>query len=120
MRSCYPAAAHCANAGADEPHATAIPCCCVLAQKPVIPSGGSAPKMAAPKLPAGGMPVGFAVPTNRQLALVQGGVFTGIGLWALAQVGWRPWAGLSTRAAGSAFFCSAGRGALARLARRSP
>ncbi|GLC38656.1 hypothetical protein PLESTB_000457000 [Pleodorina starrii] len=45
-----------------------------------------APKLSAPKLPAGGLPVGFSVPSNRQVALVQAGVFTGLGLWALAQV----------------------------------
>ena len=47
---------------------------------------GMASKVSAPKLPAGGLPVGFAVPTNQQVVLTQAGVFSGVALWALAQV----------------------------------
>ncbi|KAG2442418.1 hypothetical protein HXX76_002504 [Chlamydomonas incerta] len=47
--------------------------------------GGLASKVSAPKLPAGGLPVGFAVPNNQQVVLTQAGVFGGVALWALAQ-----------------------------------
>ncbi|KXZ56966.1 hypothetical protein GPECTOR_1g872 [Gonium pectorale] len=54
------------------------------ATKPAM-GAAPAPKVAAPKLPAGGLPVGFAVPTNQTLLLTQGGVFGVIALWAVAQ-----------------------------------
>ncbi|KAG2482634.1 hypothetical protein HYH03_018442 [Edaphochlamys debaryana] len=46
---------------------------------------GSSSKASAPKLPASGLPVGFAVPGNQQVLLTQCGVFGGLAVWALVQ-----------------------------------